>query len=61
MSLALRNSASISRLQSLRTRKAQLEQELGREQAHLSVSDAHVRQLKKLKLRLKEEIELLES
>ena len=60
MSLALRTSAPISRLESLKSKKAHIEEQLGREQTHLSASDIYLKQLKKMKLQLKEEIHTLE-
>jgi hypothetical protein len=49
-----------ARLQSLRARHAQLEDELHREQTRPHGDDAHVAELKREKLRLKDEIERLE-
>lgn len=60
MSLALRHSVPVSRLESLKSRKAQIEEELGQEQSRLSASDIYLRQLKKMKLQLKEEIQSIE-
>ena len=60
MSLALRTSAPISGRESLKSKKAHIEEQLGREQTHLSASDIYLKQLKKMKLQLKEEIHTLE-
>jgi hypothetical protein len=56
MSLATRSEISNPRLESLLSRHAALETELHEEQRHVSSTD-YVRQLKRRKLQLKEEIE----
>lgn len=63
MSLARHSQGSVpqTRLEALKTRKAHLESELNKEQRHLSASDIYLKQLKKMKLQLKEEIETLEQ
>jgi hypothetical protein len=62
MSLALRShSVPQTRLDALKTRKEKIDSELHQEQRHPSVSDIYLRQLKKMKLQLKEEIESLEK
>ena len=63
MSLARhsQNSVPQTRLEALKTRKASLETELNKEQRHLSASDIYLKQLKKMKLQLKEEIESIEK
>jgi len=50
-----------ARLQSLRSRHAKLEEELHREQTRPHADDAHIAELKREKLRLKDEIERLEQ
>jgi len=49
-----------ARLQSLRSRHTKLEEELHREQTRPHADDAHIAELKREKLRLKDEIERLE-
>ncbi len=64
MPLALRETTSsvpASRLEALRIRHTKIEQELTLESRRPSVSDIYLRQLKKMKLNLKEEIEALSS
>jgi hypothetical protein len=58
MTLALVSSSSrSSRLESLMARKADVEAQLSERSRYLSSSDQELRQLKKVKLQLKEEIE----
>ena len=66
MSLALRSHSvpqtkPLARLEALKKRKEKIDSELHQEQRHPSVSDIYLRQLKKMKLQLKEEIESLEK
>ena len=56
MSLVLRTSVPASRLEALQSRHAALEEEIREEQRHYYSSD-HVKELKRKKLFLKEEIE----
>jgi hypothetical protein len=56
MSLVLRTSVPASRLEALLSRHAALEEEIREEQRHFSSLD-HVKELKRKKLFLKEEIE----
>jgi len=58
MPLALRESSvPASRLSALRARHDKIEEELREESQHLSASDYYLKQLKKMKLTLKQEIE----
>ena len=58
MPLALQEtSLPASRLEAMRTRHSRIETELEQKRRHLSVSDSSLRQLKKMKLALKEEME----
>ena len=64
MPLALRETTSsvpASRLEALRSRHSKIEAELDQESRNLSASDLYLRQLKKQKLTLKEEIEGIAS
>jgi hypothetical protein len=56
--MALRDtSLPTTRLEALRTRHSRIEIELEQKRRHLSVSDLSLRDLKKMKLALKEEME----
>lgn len=57
MSLALRTSVPMSRLEALVSKKAALEAELQEEQRSFASSDHRITELKKRKLSIKEEIE----
>ena len=64
MPLALRETTSsvpASRLEALRSRHLKIEEELDRQSRSLSASDLYLRQLKKMKLNIKEEIEGIAS
>lgn len=62
MPLALRESTvPASRLEALQSRHARIEEDLRQESLHASRSDLYLRQLKKMKLSVKEQIEAAKS
>ncbi len=62
MSVAVRSqSVPPTRLEALKARKDSIDLELKEEKKHLSASDIYLRQLKKMKLQLKEEIESIQK